>query len=58
LCNKFHWFHKQWSDCSAIFLFLFTACYRAQQGRIQPVSLGGTISVIFGSQVSFAGSLL
>jgi len=31
LCNKFHWFHKQCSDCSAIFLFLFTACYRLGQ---------------------------
>jgi len=28
------------------------------QGRIQPVSLGGAISVIFGGQVSFTGSLL
>jgi len=37
LCNKCYWFHKQWSDCNAILLFLFTACYRPQQGRMQPL---------------------
>jgi len=32
--------------------------YTPQQGRIQPVNLGGMISVILGSQVSIADSLL
>jgi len=32
--------------------------YVTHQGRIQPVSLGGAISVIYGSQVSFTSSLL
>jgi len=36
LCNKFHWFHKQCSDCSAIFLFLSTACYRLDSASGQP----------------------
>ena len=31
--------------------------YNIEQGRIQPVSLGGVISVIFGSQVSVGSQM-